>query len=61
MKYKHKDLPIQCQSCANMRCGYIWMEGYGDYSCSCIPVFWKNKEEDCGKYYPATREMSYED
>ena len=43
----HYELPEECQECANLRCGSVYMNGKGSYTCTKVPVFWKNKEEKC--------------
>lgn len=41
------ELPEECQECENLRCYSVHMNGKGSYTCTKVPVFWKNKEEKC--------------
>lgn len=47
METYFEDLPIECQTCINLGCGAIYMDGHGYYWCRKVICFWKYKEEPC--------------
>ena len=50
MTCKYEELPQQCQSCLNLRCGYVRMDGHNEYHCRKVICFDKYKESDCKKF-----------
>ena len=52
MTCKHEELPQQCQSCLNLQCGYVRMDGNSEFRCRRVICFEKYKEPCCKEYAP---------
>ena len=53
---KREDLPEQCKTCINLKCGHVRMNGDNYYTCTRVICFLKYKQDDCKFYEEYTNE-----